>query len=600
MILPSRRTFLRSLACVVLLAGAVLPAARAEIKPEYRMFKDPEFERPDFITTYADRLSAVWVDVLNRPEADLQRMAGESIARGHKLGVPGLAAAIPRLGELIVADSTHPSARVAAARALVSLDARDAAGTLATAAGKYSGDVRQICERALGDWKYEPIRETWRERLTATGVRHRDLVLAIRGLGLSGDPQTLPRLLELAHGTLNPPEVRLEAAQGAGRLATTGLVPEAQKLIESKLGTSIVNRMCAGRLLAAHQGPDAHAVLLKLAVDTEPAVSADALRLLNDIDSNLVLPLAADAMQSSDNLVRRQGMLAYTKLPTPERMGPVARLLDDLVPELRIEVRDTLDTLLARPELVPAIWAGVLEVLGKDSWRGQEQAALLVGAHEHKPAANRLLELQSIPRAEARVAAAWALRKVAVPETCPTILKRLEVLTKQRMGGPPLDGLDEQAGHLNEALAVMQYWQAESLWMQYVPKNPPMGHYSRATSIWALGLRFNGEHKPQLGEQLIERLTDSAPVPPELEFVRYACAITLARIQAKEQVPKMLVWVIEDNLKQGNVRTEHALAIRWAVSQLTGEKYPDLNPIPTGKQGWFLEPTTFKITETKK
>ncbi|MFN9370493.1 MAG: HEAT repeat domain-containing protein [Planctomycetaceae bacterium] len=584
----------RRLFCVVvvcLAAGWYGVPADAQIQTDYLMFSDPDFPRAPMETSFSNRLAEVWSQALDRPEADLQRMAAESIARGAKMGVPGLNQTVARLRTLLVAEETHPAARAGAAKALVGLDARDVAESLATAATNYPGDVRRICERALGEWKYEPIRGTWQERLTAAGARHRDRVLAIRGLGLSGDPASVPQLLEIAHGVLQPAELRLEAALAAGRLKTDGLVADAQKLIDQKQGVSLVNRLAAARLLASHKQSDAHALLLKLAVDPEPAVAADALERLNDIDCNLVLPLAEQAMQNADHLVRRQGMRAYTTLPTPERMGPVSRLLDDLVPGLRQEVTAKFDKLLEQPELVPAIWKGTLEVLGQDSWRGQEQAALLVGQHRHQPAAQRLFELQSIPRAEARVAAAWALRRVAVPETLPRIFKRVDQLTKQRVSGPMLDGIDEQVAHLIEALAVMEFWQAEALWRLYIPKQPVMGHYSRGAAIWALGKRFNGTAQPELAQQLVERLTDTAPVPAEMEHVRYSSAVTLGRIKADTHVKRMIDWVGEPNLKSGNVVTPHALAVRWAVMQLTGDEYPELQPFPVGKGGWFLEPS---------
>ena len=567
------------------------PAGQGQIATEYLMFSDPDFARPVKEPQFSEKLSEVWLQALNRPEADLQRMSAESMARGARLGVPGLARAIPRLQELLLADDTQAAARAGAAKALVALEARQSGDALATAAEKFPGDVRRICERALGDWKYEPQRKVWQERLVSPGTRHRDRVLAIRGLGLSEDATTVPQLLELVQGTQQPAEIRVESALAVGRLKPEGLVPEAQKLVDQKQGQSLVNRLSAARLLARHKQPEAHALLLKLAVDPEPAVAADALERLNDIDSNLVLPLAEQAMQNADHLVRQQGLRAYVTLPTPERMGAVTRLMDDLVPSLRQETTAHLDKLLEKAELVPAIWKGTLEILGQESWRGQEQAALLVGKHQYKPAAPRLLELQSIPRQEARVAAAWALRRVAVPETIPQIFKRVEQLTKQRTGGPALDGLDEQCAHLFEALAVMEFWQAEGLWRLYIPKQPVMGNYSRSTAIWALGKRFNGTAQPELAQQLLERLTDTAPVPSEMEFVRYASAITIGRIQGNKQVPKMIEWVGEPNLKSGNVVATHALAVRWALMQLTGADYPGLQPIPFGKGGWFLEPS---------
>ena len=146
----------------------------------------------------------------------------------------------------------------------------------------------------------------------------------------------------------------------------------------------------------------------------------------------------------------------------------------------------------------------------------------------------------------------------------------------------------------NQALDAHS-WQAEPLWLSYIPKSPKMGHFSRSTAIWGLGKRYQGQPQPQLADLLIERLTDPNPLtePPEVEYVRYNSAVTLAAIQGHAHVPRMIRWVGEDVLKSGERFSEHGLAIRWAVEQLTGEKFPDLQPVPRSQSGWFLEPTHF-------
>lgn len=575
---------------LLLLLGALVGPALAEERPDFLFFSDPTFERPGDVKVFAPKLAELWKLALERPEIDMQRMAAESIVAGTAVDVPNLEIAIPRLRELVSDPQTDLIARVAAARALVALNARDSAELLARAASEAPGDLRRVCERALGDWQYAPLRETWRERLASPTTRHRDLVLAIRGLGLAADPAPLDELLKLVANRRSATEVRLEAALAAGRLQTSGLEPAAQPLLESSGEARLVDRLCAARLLARHQTPAAHTALASLGGDTEPAVAGEALRLLNAIDPQLALPLATAALGSPDGEVRRQGVRTLASLPTPERIGLIAPLLDDPVPDLRREVRQKLQGLLESESLRESIWRGTTAVLAAPGWRGQEQAARLVGDGKHQPAAARLLELQTIPRAEARIAAARALREIAVLETCPKILQRCSDLTQQRNGGPTLDGLDEQCAFLFDALAAMQYWEAEPLWRKYIPKQPPMGLYSRSSAIWALGKRYAGMHDPALAKELIERLTDPATVPPELEYVRYTCALSLARMGAKEMVDPMLAWAGANNLRTGQVKTEHALAIRWAVTQLSGEKFPDLVPIPTGKTGWFLEP----------
>jgi hypothetical protein len=52
----------------------------------------------------------------------------------------------------------------------------------------------------------------------------------------------------------------------------------------------------------------------------------------------------------------------------------------------------------------------------------------------------------------------------------------------------------------------------------------------------------------------------------------------------------MIQWIGEQALRSGRVRSFQGLAIRWAVQQLTGEKFPELQPVAIGKSGWFLEP----------
>lgn len=566
-------------------------AVAAELRTDYLLFNDPAIAEPDEFTSFPQRLAAVWNEALTRPEIDLQRMAAESIARGARLNVNGLEATIPRLRELVTADATQIIPRIAAARALAALNAKDSAPDLAAAAAKYDGEFRWVSERALGLWRYEPIRAEWRSRLTSPQIRHRDMKLAISGLGLAEDQEALPRLLEIVHDMRAAADLRVEAARSSALISPEeGVVDHARRLVESSAGAASLRKVCALRLLTRSRRPLALELLRTLAVDAEPAIAAEALRLLNEIDSKLVLPLAGQALENQDGKVRREGLVAYVRFPAVERIPAIAARLDDALPTLRREACESLHRLLDQPELEGAIWAAVMEQLTRSGWRGQEQAALLVGQRGYQPAAPRLLELQYVARVEPRVTAAWALRKVAVRETCPAILTRCEQLTTQRTTADLVEGLDEQVGHLFEALAVMEHWQAEPLWMKYIPKDLGMGVYSRCCAIWALGIRHNGVHRPELAVQLVERLTDPL-LPPELELVRYACAVSLARIQASEQIDRMRKWVGEEALDTGHVAAKHALGVRWAIEQLTGKSLPPVQKLPRGRSGWFLEPT---------
>ena len=56
-------------------------------------------------------------------------------------------------------------------------------------------------------------------------------------------------------------------------------------------------------------------------------------------------------MRNADARVRRRGAEAYILLPEPDRMAPLARLLDDPHPGVRRSITSALLELTHRPEL---------------------------------------------------------------------------------------------------------------------------------------------------------------------------------------------------------------------------------------------------------
>src|SRR5438552_17653908 len=87
-------------------------------------------DEPKTVLRFHPRLKALWLEALARPEADLKRQAADAIARAHRLGMPGLGDAIPRLIAEVEAPDAHPVVRQAVARTLIALDARQAAPAL--------------------------------------------------------------------------------------------------------------------------------------------------------------------------------------------------------------------------------------------------------------------------------------------------------------------------------------------------------------------------------------------------------------------------------------------------------------------------------------
>lgn len=578
---------LRLLWAVVGLAALLCcaaPAVCGGVEPDFLMDSDPVLQVPKSVPQFNPALKALWLEALNRPEVDMQRMAAETIARAHEYGVPDLQAAIPRLEQIVQDAASHPAARFAAARALIVLNSRNSAGALWTAAQAYGSDLRQLIEPALADWDYAPARDVWIARLTRDDTRRRELLLAIRGLGQVQDAAALPQLVELTADLMRSPDVRLTAAAAAGRIAESGLEGDADRLAAADRTPQFVNQLCAVRLLSRHTSEAARQRLLDLAGHSEPVVAAAALQRLNAIDPALVVPLAETAMASSDPHVRREGATAYLTLPSAERIVPLSRRLADPDPELRRDVCAGLLRLSETPEFNAAIRDAAQSILAGDRWQGQEQAALLLGALEHKPAAARLVELLESPRPEVAVIAAWALRKVAVPETIPALIDKAARQTERRKQ-ERLPEIELQVAHLFEALGVLQATDAMPLLMEYVPKQHSTGGRSRGAAVWAIGRLKAGARDAELENTFVERINDFDDKFPELVPVKQMCAVALARMNAVDQAPMLRALVMNVPMS-----IQLDVALRWAVQELTGEELPPPEPLPFDQGNWFLEP----------
>ena len=356
--------------------------------------------------------------------------------------------------------------------------------------------------------------------------------------------------------------------------------------LASKPAADIVDRLCAVSLLDRHTSEAARVQLTKLGRDIEPTVAAAALGVLLSIDPALVLPLVEESLQNPDANVRLRAAEGYIALPTVDRVAVLAHVLDDQHPAVRGRVREALFVHAKQAELDFTVRNTAMEVLSQESWRGQEQAALLLAALDHKPAAPRLIELLESPRPEVMVATAWGLRKLALPETLPALLDKAERQSAVRVAGTTSDtmALDRQLGHLFEAMGLMNHTPAITLMKTYVPKDV-VYEKSRSAAVWSLGLLLKGQSDEALARQLIGRAKDVAGMPPELELVRQMSVLTIGRMRSESQLPGL------QELLAGEVDPDPVdMAVAWAIHEITGEEFPPPVPIRNPQGGWFLQP----------
>ena len=347
----------------------------AEIRPDFLMDSNPKLNVPDPVKYFSPELKSLWLAALERPETDMQRLAAETIARGHQYGVPDLEEAVSRLEAVLQADKSQPATRFAATRALIVLESRNSSEALFRFSQKYEADLRQLIEPALANWNFAPAISMWKERLGKSETRSRDLILALRGLAQVRERSSTSEILAIVHDESRSADVRLEAAAAAGQCSDSGLEPDAGRLAHGKQKLQSIHSICACRLLARHDSEAARTLLIELSSHQSSTVAASALNRLLEIDSTLVLPLAETAMNHADPYVRRAGASAYLQHPTPERIASLSRLLADPHPGVRREICDNLFRLSDRTTLIEAIRASINDLLSQEAWQGQEQAA---------------------------------------------------------------------------------------------------------------------------------------------------------------------------------------------------------------------------------
>ncbi|QDU19182.1 hypothetical protein [Urbifossiella limnaea] len=562
-----------------LLLALVASSARAD-DADSVMYHDPELPLPRVVHQLPARLPGLWVEALGRPEADLKAQAAQAVARAHERGIAGMHVAVPALTRELDRPDAHPTVRLAAARALVVLDAKDAAAVLARAAAA-DADLHEFADPALSRWDYKPARATWLDRIAQPPSR-RGFVHAVRALGGVREPAAAPRLRDLALDRTAPAAVRLEAARALAEIRTTGSEADARPLAAG----TITDRLVAAALLRRH-GSDAVKELQALGRDAEPAVAAVALARLVELDPGHVLPLLDTVLASPDSAVRGIGVEVLHRRPSVPHVRLLAERLNDPHPAVRRRARLGLHDL--SKDWKAAVIGDAERVLAGTDWRGLEQATLLLADLEHRPAAPRIVALLRHDRPEVLTTAAWALRRLAEPDTLAPALRYFEQRYRALATPSPTDAAaDVQLSHLAQFFGRAKYQPADAVLRKLAPKASPTGNpagaEARAAAAWALGLIHEGKGPPAVVAVLEGRLSAVNPGDLEDDRVRRMAAVSLGRLSAGEAVLRRFYTDKRPGLNSVNN------ACGWALERVTGERYPAPGTVTVTARDWFLTP----------
>jgi HEAT repeat protein len=559
------------------------------------MYKAPDLPVPTVETIFQEEAKGLWLKALERPEADLRCKAAEALALAHRRGMKGLETTVaPLLAALDRADQ-HPTVRLAVARALITMEARDAAPSLFRQARSGSDDLRELVEPALARWDYRPARAVWLARLREPAVPRRALVLAIQGLAAVREGEAAERLREMLLSDRTDGAIRLEAARALGSLRDDGLEEDAWRLADDASPRGTVARLAAASLLSRQRGASAVRLLQGLAEDREPAVAALAVARLLEIDPELLVPGVERLLASPEAKVRSCAVEVLLRRPSAKHIHLLGDRLDDPDPSVRVKARRSLRELAAKKEWHDPVIAEATRVLATQQWRGLEQAVILLTQFEHKPAAGRLVELLPFERPEVYVTAAWGLRRLAVPETVPAVAAYVEAELKRilAVGGAPdpednrSRGIDHQLSQLNQFLGQQKYGPADAVLRRFIPFHADnLMPESRAAAIWALGVIHEGKNDPALAVALEERLNATDSKPPEDVRVRRMSALTLGRIRANGALSSLRARCPDQEPSENPV----ANACGWAIEQITGEAMHPPKTIKRPERDWFLTP----------
>jgi HEAT repeat protein len=586
---------LRWLSCLtgsaVLLATLVASSAAAgsssQARRDFVMFGDPPIRLPEAEVRFHEGTLVLWLAALESPESDLRQQAQRTLAWAHAQGMEGTEAAVePLLRNLVQHDRLV--VRLTAAQALVALDARQAAQALFDRSQIDGLDMAQLIEPALGRWRFPPIIDVWRGRLSDQRVDRRRRLLAIHGLAVLEDEQAAKDLQHIASDKDQSADLRLSAATALGRIRHSGLETAARALLTRQTPPVLIDRLVAVRWLRFHESPEAQAVLVELTADEQSTVVASALERLLELDPERITGLAEPLLARGDVNVRRLVARALLACPSVESVHRLADLLADPIPSLRDDAREFLETLAQSPELRAEVIRQGERMLDDARWPVLEQCVVLIANLHVVSASDRLVELLSHDRPEVFVVAAWGLRRLDVEHTLVPALdiarQRKEMPPELSFFQPGQPGLDEQLAHLFEFFGQRRFHPADQFLRTFIEKDRTIP-YSRSAAIWALGYLHEGQPPAELAKLLEGRLSDLDLLNPEDFRVRRFSAISLGRMNASEALP-----TLEKFNEPWGIHSTVGYACAWSIERLTGRPFP---PVPTPidyHTGFFLEP----------
>ncbi len=389
--------------------------------------------------------------------------------------------------------------------------------------------MRSTVERAMVRWKNRIPVQSWRERLRDSRSDDAQVAIALEGLEVVGEASDSPLLVSILGGHGTTPSNRFLAARALGRLNGSGLNDLARQVRDSKIEDQL---LLAASLLRNHTDVDAGSQLEAILESHGAAAHLVAGQALAENFPKVAAQRAPQWIAHPDSPMRKLALEILQKETDDASLRTQSRLMSDRNTEIRRLAGRQL-VLKARNGQRAIVDEAVTEHLQSEAWTGIEQAIIVAAQIQDRTRCARLIELLNHPRPEVNMHAGWGLSElVHEPGHLADILAHSELLTDRlvRADATLLSSDLSRLSLLHVALGRNRYEPAESMMMQFVPKNFSMGNVCRASAIWALGQINSDKDTPELRQLLQARVEDAISMFPENFIVRFASILALGEL----------------------------------------------------------------------
>ena len=584
--------FLCRSATALTICSLLIGRVSAQIRPAHvdlLMFRDPALPTSSVTVVFPEQLKPLWLKALGRPEPEIVRVAADTIAIAHQQGMPDLTDTTPLLIGLLEQPNQSPGVTRSSVHALIALDAKEAQDILWKLAQQSELDLARVVEPKLAEWNYRPARDVWLSRLRDPTTRPSLRRLAIRALATTKETAAGDDLLELVLRRDTPASIRLASARALIAVGRSDLVEAAKQLMLRRDRDALAD-VLAATVLGNDSNPEAIALYRTLAKSNNSGAAVIAVEGLFAIDPAHLSDLTDELLRHKDVSIRRVAARVLVSAPNADNILALTTLLSDVNPSLRVWTAERLVEFGQQQQWNDIVIGETASLIESASWRGIEQAVVVLTRLDHKPIALQLVSLLDHERPEVSITAAWALREIQVPETLQPMLAKAQSrfedfkANAEMMPIPPADQV-AQLSQLFQAFGRMKFREAEPLLREFVPKLQELGDDTRASACWALGHIREDDAPDELVQQLIQRLMDQNPEDPELLDVRIMCAVSLGRMKSPTAVePLQLVEIRrgpDDSLGQ---------ACGWALEKSTGQPRRLPRPRFYRMTSYFLTP----------